>query len=1296
MTETTPEQQVNRCKQLSTLFSKINLYDEKENLSLVDQLLSTQIFLFFFISFLFIITIFAAVSVQTYSETVESPSEALFDYLSLHYRTTLSCPCQQSSISQKNFISFDPHYHPICSSQLTNQSFISLFLFDAKMSEYWPLDYRVMMASHFQILSLFCQSLQQTISSKLEEFVAKQFISNEVLFRDIFEVQITGLFQQMKINTIANNRYMRETIWFTITGNRILSSLRTNIAIQYSPNAAGSGYEASLIYAGVNKSCSCYGLDSCVHQAGIYNWTGRSGVDINTVFGNLNTDPPILFSIPGMLVGCLPYNSLLKSTLECLFDQQCIDTFRTFINILPLIKPLSSSNFPVNTTINELLDNLLIESWNEHINFTNYYHVCSPSTCTYLYNQRFSLVFIILTLTSLFGGLKTVTYFLAPLIVKILQRIKKKRLSNISEQSTSNEKSRRKERCIEFINQICQEIRTLNLFPQSSDVQNGIYSTRLYILFLTIGIIILVVYIAISVRTRSVTILKPTIDQYEELFARYSSTLNCPCSQFSISHSAIVTVQPYYHQICSRVFIKEFLLLYKKIPYIGIVNPFDFRLQYLSWFASLDLLCQGANTTITNQLTTFNDTQFVSGQVLPEVIFRSQMDTLIQQFQNQVLIKNKKVALFFYSDCLLINLDHCFVSSVVSTSSKCNSVWRFYSANDYENQCSCGTNSSCRRPQGFYCRRAGCLSSTSKPNQTIPGLFVSCLSMDSVLISSLECFYNASCIEMLYDWILFEIPNVVINASAAEVTPLDPSVNSRFPIDMTVDEISFQLFIENWTDSVSFINYYHHCAPTECIYTFQERFNLLYLISTILGIAGGLSIALRILIPLFVKFFRRIYHCQYSNRSQTLIKPSDIIIRIRQLNLYRKKLNNEPSDVILIHRQQKATRFYLIIFCLSMIIILVFISFSTQVHSETVSSPRESTFELLKIQYSSTISCPCSQVAIPYSQFLFVNVSAYHQICSSYFISSTFLKRIWGTDTVGDYILYLDAKVLSAQLRTLSSLCTLAKNAIDQKIDIFYSQRLITIEPFTRLSFQTQVNSMIENFISQSPVDFRQTLSHIIGVLRTNQLQNTFLTNWALTKSNAANDSMLSTRSRAYNESGQMCSCATSSTCTRSTFQTGLIINKTVDGIVMGCLPIYGLRFSSLRCFYNSTCLKSLTDFIGITDVLKPLNDSIETRFNPIPLSSIGTLIDELFIEIWKNSSNYSSYYSTCAPLACRYSYTERNSPLYMITTILGLYGGLTVGLKSVIWYVLLLYWKICQYIRNRRGYVEPVTENLS
>jgi hypothetical protein len=102
-----------------------------------------------------------------------------------------------------------------------------------------------------------------------------------------------------------------------------------------------------------------------------------------------------------------------------------------------------------------------------------------------------------------------------------------------------------------------------------------------------------------------------------------------------------------------------------------------------------------------------------------------------------------------------------------------------------------------------------------------------------------------------------------------------------------------------------------------------------------------------------------------------------------------------------------------------------------------------------------------------------------------------------------------------------------------------------------------------------------------------------------------------------------------------------------------------------------------LADFIVSSYIPNPLDISLYTRFTPTSSILIGTLIDELFIETWQNTSNYSDYFSVCVPSTCRYTYMERNTAIYMLTTFLGLYGGLTIGLKFLVWHALCVTWKV-------------------
>ncbi|CAF1063965.1 unnamed protein product [Rotaria sp. Silwood1] len=99
-----------------------------------------------------------------------------------------------------------------------------------------------------------------------------------------------------------------------------------------------------------------------------------------------------------------------------------------------------------------------------------------------------------------------------------------------------------------------------------------------------------------------------------------------------------------------------------------------------------------------------------------------------------------------------------------------------------------------------------------------------------------------------------------------------------------------------------------------------------------------------------------------------------------------------------------------------------------------------------------------------------------------------------------------------------------------------------------------------------------------------------------------------------------------------------------------------------------------------------PLSNSTPSRFSP--MTSIGELIGELLTEQWITNISYEAYFTVCAPTSCRYEHIERSSILYAATSLLAIYGGLTLGLRFIVWHGTLLY----GYLKNRFR-VQPMME---
>ncbi|CAF4198471.1 unnamed protein product [Rotaria sp. Silwood2] len=208
--------------------------------------------------------------------SIHSPIEITFEKLSLQYPTTLSCPCTQSSIRHDQFLLLDLYYRPICTSQFVNQTFISS-LYDDKMSDCYSLDYRIMAVSHFQLIALLCRTIKEMISDALEEFTTRKIVTNQVLSHSIFNAQIAALVEQLKSTIIANIKHINDFLLFNIVENRIYLGLRTNYFIQAVPRAPTNKFIPAK-YKTLNSMCSCLTNNNCVHQAGIYNSTGCTGV----------------------------------------------------------------------------------------------------------------------------------------------------------------------------------------------------------------------------------------------------------------------------------------------------------------------------------------------------------------------------------------------------------------------------------------------------------------------------------------------------------------------------------------------------------------------------------------------------------------------------------------------------------------------------------------------------------------------------------------------------------------------------------------------------------------------------------------------------------------------------------------------------------------------------------------------------------------------------------------------------------------------------------------------------------
>ncbi|CAF4038054.1 unnamed protein product [Rotaria sp. Silwood2] len=335
-------------------------------------------------------------------------------------------------------------------------------------------------------------------------------------------------------------------------------------------------------------------------------------------------------------------------------------------------------------------------------------------------------------------------------------------------------------------------------------------------------------------------------------------------------------------------------------------------------------------------------------------------------------------------------------------------------------------------------------------------------------------------------------------------------------------------------------------------------------------------------------------------------------------------MSEPPSTEKRLQNQEiKATRIYIFLFILCLIAALLYSGpFSEERESIKIKFPTIDIVNDLHQNNISSLSCPCSKAAIPYSNFLLIRPK-YHSICSSEYISPSYsMNLLKNNDNI--------SLALSSHYRLLSSLCHSSYHFIENATNIFDTRELVTVETLTRSSFDIQTKSLLSTFISKIPADYRRTLSFIVNSFSVNQLLHLFTSNWQVDFTDENENNVIKTFPRRFSSSN--CSCAISSNCSE----------QLTDDILIGCFPYDGFRLSKFENF------------------------------------SLGKLSDQLFVDIWINKTNYTNYFETCRPLECQYTLPNKNNLIIMLTTLLGLYGGLTYTLRLIVGQSLLAYqlWK--------------------
>jgi hypothetical protein len=126
--------------------------------------------------------------------------------------------------------------------------------------------------------------------------------------------------------------------------------------------------------------------------------------------------------------------------------------------------------------------------------------------------------------------------------------------------------------------------------------------------------------------------------------------------------------------------------------------------------------------------------------------------------------------------------------------------------------------------------------------------------VDACLLSSLECFYNQSCVNAIFPY------QKVTDGMMLNFTALNSdnaSAPSRFNISSQIKSIVDELMVEEWVIEELYDKYFQLCAPAACTYLANVYPDFLSILNTLIGLLGGLCTALDLIVLPVVRFIRK-------------------------------------------------------------------------------------------------------------------------------------------------------------------------------------------------------------------------------------------------------------------------------------------------------------------------------------------------------------------------------------------------------------------------------------------------------
>jgi hypothetical protein len=333
---------------------------------------------------------------------------------------------------------------------------------------------------------------------------------------------------------------------------------------------------------------------------------------------------------------------------------------------------------------------------------------------------------------------------------------------------------------------------------------------------------------------------------FEQLYNRYRNTLQCPCSRIAIPYKSFTMLSSKFHPICSSSFISDNWIgsISTVVPDDADYEMGDFLVIGPVFLNTLAILCSLSEKTVNNSWYTFIQTPFITRQAISVSEFHVRTYIAIEKFKQNTMTRYRStVDLIETHTRTLYATGYEDIGLYAEQPNDTETPLNFKVVPVQKDHCSCTLYDNCQRSMGLYNYSNRSIWTTSYKTYDIPSIIFGCLVLSSVYQSSLECFFNQSCV------------NTLKNRFAPEQideTPILETNATRFSPNEVIETFANNLMVDTWYENISFTQYYEQCKPESCTFSYQSRDNPIRVITTLVGLFGGISISLKIISKLIV------------------------------------------------------------------------------------------------------------------------------------------------------------------------------------------------------------------------------------------------------------------------------------------------------------------------------------------------------------------------------------------------------------------------------------------------------------